>query len=187
MDAAPDLHPAIAALTPPIDRAALMGLFATLDITHATTEHRAVFSVEDGRDLKQGLPGGHTKNLFLKSKKGELVLISALGETPITLNAVHHLLGVARLSFGSAALLEETLGVQPGSVTAFALANDAARRVRMVLDADLLAYELVNFHPLHNTATTAIARRDLLRFIRATGREPLIVDFKTMAVVPAPP
>ena len=50
----------------------------------------------------------------------------------------------------------------PGSVTPFALINDPARRVTVILDADMMRHERLNFHPLENTATTNIAREDLV-------------------------
>ncbi len=174
------VHAAIAALTPPAGRVELMAVFEALEIHTTTHDHPAVFTVEEGRDIKAKLPGGHTKNLFLKSKKGELVLVCALGETPVRLNALHRAIGTARLSFGSADVLWETLGVRPGSVTVFALINDSARRVRLVLDTALLASDPVNFHPMENTATTAIARADLTRFIAATGRTAMPVDFAAL-------
>ncbi len=86
-------------------------------------------------------------------------------------------IGSARLSFGSEQALHEALGVRPGSVTVFALINDRARRVRLVLDQALMAHALVNFHPLANTATTAVSREGLLRFLEALGVQPLVVDF----------
>ncbi len=162
-------------------------LFTFLDqlgIAHTTMAHRPVFTVEEGKDIKAKLPGGHTKNLFLKDKNGALVLISALGETSIRLNRLHKRLGCARLSFGRADLMEQVLGVQPGSVTAFALINDrpanGPARVRFVVDKALMDHELVNFHPLRNDATTTIASKDLLRFARATGHEPELVDFAAL-------
>ncbi len=176
----PPIHPAIGALTPPATRADVFAVLDALAIAHHTVEHPPFFTVAEGVAHKADLPGGHTKNLFLKSKKGELLLICALGETGIRLNRLHPLLGTARWSFGAPELLRETLGVRPGSVTVFALINDVTRRVRVVLDAALLRQDPVNFHPLENTATTAIAREDMLRFIRATGREPDIVDFSTL-------
>jgi len=167
----------------PADRAALFALFDDLSIAHSTMEHPPVFTVEEGREIKAALPGGHTKNLFLKDKKGRLVLVSALGETQVPVNRLHRHMDVQRLSFGSAELLEAALGVKPGSVTAFALMNDAEGAVRFVLDAALMAHEIVNFHPLGNDATTSIASADLLRFARATGHEPLILDFAAIAAV----
>jgi Ala-tRNA(Pro) deacylase len=158
-------------------------LIAFLDaqgIDHSTLEHRAVFTVGEGEDIKTALPGGHTKNLFLKDHKGQLWLVSALGQTRIDLKALPAAIGSARLSFGKAELLEEVLGVTAGSVTAFALINDTGRRVRFVLDAALAAADPVNFHPLTNTATTAVSQAGFRRFLAAVGVEPLIVDFSSV-------
>jgi Ala-tRNA(Pro) deacylase len=155
-------------------------LFAFLDrhqIAHSTLEHEAVFTVEEGPEMKARLPGGHTKNLFLKDAKGRLWLISALDDTQIDLKTIHKTIGAARLSFGNAELMFETLGVRPGSVTAFGLINDPDHRVTFVVDAALLAREPLNFHPLINTATTAVSKAGFLAFLKALGVEPLVVDF----------
>ena len=157
-------------------------LFAFLDsiaVGHRTLEHPAVFRVEEGREIKAALPGGHTKNLFLKDAKGRLWLVTALGETTIDLKTLHRAIGSARLSFGSSALMAEALGVTPGSVTPFGLINDADRRVSLVVDAALLAAEPLNFHPLVNTATTAVSRAGFLGFLAALGIKPIVVDFAT--------
>jgi Ala-tRNA(Pro) deacylase len=123
------------------------------------------------------MPGGHTKNLFLKDKKGALVLISAISDTAIDLNAVSKLLGAGRFSFGSAERLMQHLGVEPGSVTLFALINDPERNVTLILDEALFAHDPVNFHPLRNDATTAISPVDMLRFVRSLGPEPIRLAF----------
>jgi Ala-tRNA(Pro) deacylase len=158
-------------------RADLMALLDQLGIAHTTREHPAVFRVGEGDEIKAALPGGHTKNLFLKDAKDQLWLISALGETRIDLKRLPPVIGSARLSFGSAALLEEALGVTAGSVTAFALINDPAHRVRFVLDAALAAADPVNFHPMENTATTAVSQAGFRKFLAALEIEPQIVDF----------
>lgn len=155
-------------------------LFAYLDrlgIAHETRWHEAVFTVEEGRHLKAEMPGGHTKNLFMKDKAGALVLVSAHADSALPLNRLHRHLGTRRLSFADGALMQEVLGVAPGSVTAFALMNDTDGRARFVVDVALLAFDRLNFHPLVNTATTAIARDDLDRFVEATGHVMDVVDF----------
>ena len=157
-------------------RADLIARLDALGIATRTLEHPATFTVAESQLLEKELPGGHTKNLFLKSKKGELYLIVALYDAVIQLNALPKRLGCARLSFGSADLLGEVLGVPPGSVTPFALINDTRQRVIVILDATMMKHDLLNYHPLENTATTNIARDDLLRFIRACGHEPRILD-----------
>lgn len=155
----------------------LFARFDALGIAHVTHRHRPVFTVEEGRDLKAQMPGGHTKNLFLKDKKGALFLISAISDTAIDLNAVSKRLGAGRFSFGSAERLMRHLGVEPGSVTLFALINDREHAVTLVLDEALFGYDLVNFHPLKNDATTAISPAGMLAFIRALGREPIRLAF----------
>ncbi|MEQ8433050.1 MAG: YbaK/EbsC family protein [Oceanicaulis sp.] len=162
---------------PPASRADFLAFLDARGIAHRTVEHEPVFTVAEGDAIKADMPGGHTKNLFLKDKKGALILISALQSTTIDLKALHHRLDCARLSFGKPELLLQALGVTPGSVTAFAILNDPARRVRLILDAALMDQEIVNFHPLKNDATTAVSSSDLLSFVRALGREPEIFDF----------
>lgn len=158
-------------------------LFAYLDrlgIAHRTTWHEAMFTVEQSSALKADLPGAHTKNLFLKDADGDLVLIAAEAHNALKLNQLHKLIGTKRLSFGAPELMTEVLGVVPGSVTAFALMNDAGGRVRFLVDAVLAAAEVVNFHPLVNTGTTAISQADFRRFVEATGHGFEVVDFSVL-------
>ncbi|MBI1399886.1 prolyl-tRNA synthetase associated domain-containing protein [Hyphomonas sp.] len=158
-------------------------LFAYLDalgIAHSTVWHEAMFTVEQSSALKADMPGAHTKNLFLKDKDGQLVLIAAEAHGSIRLNQLHKLIGTARLSFGAPGLMTEVLGVVPGSVTAFALMNDKAGRVRFLVDAVLAAAEMVNFHPLVNTGTTAISQADFRRFVEATGHGFEVLDFSVL-------
>ena len=161
----------------------LIAFFDAHGIDHATADHEAVFRVGEGEEIKHGIPGAHTKNLFLKDAKGRLWLISAQDDTQIDLKRLHTVIGSARLSFANPALMEQTLGVTPGSVTAFALVNDVHRRVRFVLDSALAEAELVNFHPLTNTATTGMSQAGFRRFLDLVEVTPLIVDFAAMRVV----
>ena len=158
-------------------------LFAYLDqlgLQHETRWHEATFTVEEGRELKETMPGGHTKNLFMKDKDGVIVLISAHADSELKLNQLHKLIGTRRLSFASGELMEELLGVTPGSVTGFALMNDKEQRVRFIVDAALMAFETLNFHPLVNIGTTAISRNDFRRFVEATGHDLTVVDFAAL-------
>lgn len=165
----------------PATRQQLFDYFADLGIVTETVEHAPVFTVAESSQLHREVPGGHSKNLFLQDKKGRLFLVVALAETRVDLKALQKALPADRWSFGKADLLFETLGVLPGSVTPFSLINDTAGRVTVVLDADMMAFERLNFHPLENTATTNIARDDLVRFIRATGHEPVVIKLQSEA------
>ena len=131
--------------------------------------------LESVRLCQRELPGAHTKNLFLKDEGGDLFLVVVQATTRVDLKALARTLGAGRFSFGKPDLLMEALGVSPGSVTAFAVLNDGSHRVRIVIDAELMRHETINCHPLENTATTSIARDDLMRFIRSCGHEPRIV------------
>ena len=164
-------------------RSDLIAFFDAHGVDHDTTDHAAVFRVGEGEGIKDDIPGAHTKNLFLKDAKGRLWLISAKDDTAIDLKRLHTVIGSARLSFGAAELMEKTLGVTPGSVTAFALINDAERDVTFVLDRRLAQAERVNFHPLVNTATTGVSQAGFAKFLQALGITPLVVDFEAMAVV----
>jgi Ala-tRNA(Pro) deacylase len=136
----------------------------------------ALYRVEDAQAFRGDIPGGHTKNLFVKDKKGRLFLLVLGEETAIDLKRVHEKIGAqGRVSFGSAELLEEVWGVKPGAVTPFGAVNDEGGKVRVVLDEALMRHERLNFHPLVNTRTTGLASQDLVKFLRATGHEPLVV------------
>ena len=154
-------------------------LFAALDalgIPHPTVTHPPLFTVDQSQALRGQIPGGHTKNLFLRDKKGALFLVTTLEDAAIELKSLHRRLDASgRFSFGSADLLIEALGVAPGAVTPLAAINDTAGRVTVVLDTGLMEHAIVNCHPLTNTMTTSIARADLVRFLESTGHPPQIV------------
>lgn len=162
----------------PATRADLFEFLSRHEIETKTAEHAAVFTVAEGREMKLALPGGHSKNLFLKDKGDRLYLASALAETEVDLVGLGKRLGSkGRLSFGKPELMTQTLGVIPGAVTPFALINESARALtRFVLDRNILAREPMWFHPLENTASTAISAADFLKFLAALGVEPLILD-----------
>ncbi len=160
---------------PPASPDELLAYLDSLGIAHQTVTHPPVFTVEEARASRGDAVGGHTKNLFLRDKKGTLFLVVAPEDATIELKSLHRLLGASgRFSFGSAELMRELLGVEPGSVTPFAVINDKTCRVAVILDAALMAHEVLNFHPLINTGTTTISREGLLKFLEATGHHPRI-------------
>ena len=165
-------HPPIP--DPESREARLYEMLQRLGIAWHTIAHPAVFTVGESSAILDALPGGHTKNLFLKDKKGGLWLAVVMAHCRVDLPALAKQLGAPRFSFGSPELLEATLGITPGSVTPFALMNDRDHVVTPVLDQAMLACDPVNFHPLRNDRTTALAPADLMRFIEACGHTPII-------------
>ena len=154
----------------------LFALLDRLEIEHGTVEHPPFFTVEEGRCWHDKIPGLHCKNLFLKDEKGKFWLALLPAEKRADLNALRKRIGAPRFSFGSAAWLQSVLGLTPGSVTPFGLMNDRERKVTVIVDEDILVSEWVNFHPLHNGASTTLRSAALMAFIRSLGYEPLIAD-----------
>lgn len=160
----------------PKTEAELSAFLTELGISVSTRRHPPLFTVADSQALRGEIPGGHTKNLFLKDKKGNVFLVTVEENASVDLKQIHTIIGaVGRVSFGKPELLMELLGVIPGAVTVFGLINDSQGRVRVVLDEALMQHDVINAHPLTNEATTSIGRADLLRFIEATGHRPLIL------------
>ncbi|MBM3487233.1 MAG: prolyl-tRNA synthetase associated domain-containing protein [Alphaproteobacteria bacterium] len=156
-------------------------LFAFLDrlgIAVATVRHAPLFTVAESKALRGALAGAHCKSLFVKDKRDRRFLVVAAEDRPLDLKALADLIGAGRLSFASPERLWAELGVRPGSVTPFALVNDRAGLVNVVLDAAVMAAPAANFHPLTNEATTTIAPADLLRFVAATGHRARIIDLE---------
>ena len=148
----------------------LLAYLEGLGIAVRTVTHPPLMTVADSQQLRGEIPGGHTKNLFLKDKKDNYFLLTVDEEAVVDLKSVHRIVGAAsRLSFGKPEALMDLLGVKPGAVTVFGAVNDTGRKVRIILDADLMENDVINGHPLTNEATTSIARDDLVRFLEATG------------------
>lgn len=165
----------------PANRNDLAARLTELGIATQTVEHPPLFTVAQSRELRGEIPGGHTKNLFLKDKKDQVFLVVAEEDADIDMKSLHKRIDSARLSFGKPELLTELLGVVPGAVTPFGAINDVDGRVTIILDAALMRHDQLNFHPLENNATTTIARGDLIAFLRHTGHEPRILALSDAA------
>jgi len=161
----------------PLTPQQLLSHLEGLGIVTRTIEHPPLFTVSQSRELRGELRGGHTKNLFVKDKKGRFFLVSCREDANVDLKRLHERLGASgRLSFGSAEQLMEKLGVEPGAVTLFGVVNDREQAVTVAIDEGLLAFDTINAHPLTNTMTTALSREDLMRFLQSTDHAPLVID-----------
>jgi Ala-tRNA(Pro) deacylase len=160
----------------PKTREDLFDFLDGLGIKHSTKDHAPVFTVAESVSLRDAIPGGHTKNLFVKDKKDNFFLLTVEEHAAVDLKTVHTLIGAAsKVSFGKPEKLMEYLGVIPGAVTAFGAINDTGNNVTFVLDTELMGDDIINCHPLSNDATTSIGRDDLIRFMEATGHKPLVL------------
>ena len=182
MSGAPPSDTSLADGSRPLGSDELLRRFDTLGIAHRTTSHAPVFTVAESKELRGDFPGGHSKNLFLRNKKGHMWLVTCLEDRQIDLKKLAEHLGAGRFSFASAERLMRYLGVIPGAVTPFAVINDRGGAVSMVLDAALLEHDPLNFHPLDNAMTTAVSAEDLIRFLEHAGHPPRIVDLAEFSV-----
>jgi Ala-tRNA(Pro) deacylase len=153
----------------------LFAYFDSLGIAHSTVSHPPFFTVDEGREWHDKIPGLHCKNLFIKDKKGGIWHVVVPGDKRVDLNALEKSLGAPRFSFAKPEVLWEVEQLTPGSVTPFGLINDTARRVTVILDDEMLQSEWVNFHPLHNAASTTLRATDLVKFVRSLGYDPVIL------------
>lgn len=172
--------------TSPASPGDLFAKLASLGIEVATVEHPPVFTVEEAKALRGELMGCHTKNLFLRNKKGKMWLLVCLEDRPIDLKELAGRLNAGRLSFGSADRLAQYLGVIPGAVTPFAIINDASSSVKVAVDKAILEQHPLNFHPLDNAQTTSISSEGLLKFLEAEGHHAQVIDFERPWLPPDP-
>ncbi len=149
----------------------LLDLLTEINIEYTNHEHPAVFTVEEADQQHEGIEGAHSKNLFFKDKKKKLFLVVTLSDKPIRIKEVAKQIGAKSMSFGKPDLLAQILGVIPGAVTPFAVINDENNDVKVILDEEMMENELLNFHPLENTATTTIAAKDLIKFLEHCNQE----------------
>lgn len=154
----------------------LLSVFEKMGIESALYYHPPVFTVEESQAVHDSVPGGDCKSLFLKDKKGQLWLIVMLGADSLDMNAASKAIGSARLSFGKADLLFETLGVKPGSVTPFSAINDTEGRVNIILQKSMMEHDTLNYHPMINTMSCTISSQDLIRFLTEHNHKPQIID-----------
>ena len=154
----------------------LFDYLASLDIPVTTITHPPLHTVADSKLLRGEIPGGHTKNLFLKDRKDQYFLLAVGEDAIVDLKSIHQVIGAAgKVSFGKPEALMELLGVLPGAVTVFGAVNDREGKVKVFLDAGLMTNDIINGHPLVNEATTSIAAADLIKFLEATGHQPNIL------------
>ncbi len=155
-------------------------VFAALDelgITHRTITHAPMRTVADSMALRDGVPGGYSKNLFLRNRKGKMIVVTLLEHRTVNLKALGQQLALGKPSFASEQRLMHYLGVIPGAVTPLAVINDTAKEVTAVLDKALVEKHPLHFHPCDNSMTTTLSASDLMKYMRAYHQEPVIVDF----------
>ena len=117
------------------------------------------------------------KNLFLCNRQQtDFYLLIMPGDKPFKTKELSHQLGVSRLSFADEGHMLAFLDLTPGSVSVLGLMNDREKRVRLLIDGDVLQEEWFACHPCMNTSSLKFPTRDLLeKILPATGHDPTVV------------
>ena len=141
-------------------------------------DHPAVFTVEEAKREVPPLPGEATKSLFLRDRAGKRHILVVIGfDTFVNLKLLSEALPSSNLSLGSPERLLKYLGVTPGAVSILALFADRGQQeVEVVVDRELWEAEVLQCHPMVNTATVSMSKADLERFLEATGHKTRVMD-----------
>ncbi len=169
--------------SPPATATQVIAILNRLEIENSTITHKPMRTVEDSIALRDGVPGGYSKNLFLRNKKGVMVVVTILEDRKVNLAALGAQLKMGKLSFASPERLMHYLGVVPGAVSPLAVVNDKDVVVTAVLDKALLEKDPLHFHPCDNTMTTTLSADDLIKYMTAFHSKPMIIDFDDQSLV----
>lgn len=152
-------------------------LLGRLGIDFWRVDHDPADTIEDCKKVEDILGVHICKNLFLQNRQGTVFyLLMMAGDKPFRTAQVSKLLGVSRLSFAPADKMQQLLGCTPGSVSILGLMNDARRRVNLLVDEDVWNAEYVRCHPLKNTSTLKLARKDISEvFLPYVSHKPTVL------------
>ncbi len=172
-----EINPALINGAKPATPDDVFSVLNKLEIKHSSITHAPMRTVADSQALREGVPGGYSKNLFLRNRKGKMVLVTLLEHRTVNLKALGDQLGIGKLSFASPQRLMSYLGVIPGAVTPLAVINDVSQVVTAVLDQSLLSKDPLHFHPCDSRMTTTISSEGLLLYMQSLHLEPVVIDF----------
>ena len=148
-----------------------------LNIKYERHEHPAVYTCDEADIYTGHLKGVHTKNLFLRNKKGNKHYIVVMKEDK-TLNVKEFgdKISEKNLSFASEERMMRFLNLTPGSVTVFGIINDVEHNVKVYVDKDITKEKFINSHPNVNTATLVYSVEDMFKFLKLSGNDYEIIS-----------
>uniref|UniRef100_A0A6N2LTT5 YbaK/aminoacyl-tRNA synthetase-associated domain-containing protein n=2 Tax=Salix viminalis TaxID=40686 RepID=A0A6N2LTT5_SALVM len=163
----------------------LLARLKELQIDFSQYEHPTVLTVEEQAKYVGDKGGGLSKNLFLKDKKSRFYIVSALADTKVDMKVLSQRLGLGKggIRMAPEEALGEILQVPLGCVTPFALVNESARHVALLLDKGFQSQEHCFFHPLSNDMSIALNACDLDKFLKSIERDPSYIDLEANPTV----
>lgn len=153
-------------------------LLDALHIKFQRIDHAPAMTMEVCSEIDRSLRAMICKNLFLCNRQEtDFYLLMIPAAKPFKTKYLSAQLGVSRLSFARAEYMEKYLDISPGSVSVIGLMNDTDKKVRLVIDRDILKDEYIGCHPCINTSSIRFKTADLLdKLIPAMGHEPAFVE-----------
>ena len=147
------------------------------NIKYKIHKHKAVFTVEESRDLKKKIPGLHCKTLFLKDSNRIYYLICMPAEKRLDNKKFRDLIEAKKVRFGTEEELKEKVNLIPGSVSIFGAIYIKDTKTKLIINKEVWLADKVGFHPNINISTLEINHEDLEKFYNSLKCEKEIVEF----------
>lgn len=156
-----------------------------LRIEYRRIDHEAAMTMQVCRDIDKALQATICKNLFLCNRQEtDFYLLMMPGDKKFKTKDLSKKLGVSRLSFANETYMEQFLDITPGSVSVMGLMNDTGKKVRLVIDEDVLLGVEIGCHPCVNTSSIKFATKDLIeKIIPAMGHDYTVVTLPRYEVM----
>jgi Ala-tRNA(Pro) deacylase len=163
-----------------MDKQEIYEMLRERGVRFEAVEHKAVYNMDDLKDVELPYPERDAKNLFLRDdKKRNFYLVTVSAEKRVDLKQFRKEHGTRPLSFASEKYLGEILGLEPGSVTPLGLLNDEDRKVALYLDKEFFEEPaVIGVHPNDNTATVYLRTEDLVQIVKEHGNEVEVVEIE---------
>lgn len=149
-------------------------LLDALGIPYEGVDHEAAATVACLEAVDRALGIVICKNLFLcNAQKTSFYLLMMPGDKVFRTKELSKQINSSRLSFADAESMARLLGLRPGAVSVLGLMNDRERRVRLLIDRDVVRHEYLGCHPCVNTSSLKLLMADVLeKFLPHTGHAP---------------
>ena len=145
-------------------------------VNYIIHKHKAVFTVEESKELKKKIPGLHCKTLFLKDSNGLFYLIGMPAEKRLDSKGFRKYVGAKKVRFGTAEELKKEVNLAPGSVSIFGSIYIKDKNTGLIIDKEVWQADRVGFHPNINTMTLEMSCENLKKFYNSLDCEKEILE-----------
>lgn len=153
-------------------------LLDELKIQYQRVDHEPADTMEACKAIDEVLyPAVICKNLFLcNTQKTSFYLLMIREDKKFKTKEISHQINSARLSFATPEDMEKLLDITPGSVSVMGLMNDTEKKVKLLVDEDILKEEYIGCHPCINTSSIRLKVKDVFEtFLNTVGHKYTVV------------